>query len=49
MRISTLRNFIKGGGGNLEIIAKFPDGYVQINQFDDIAMKMERERFASSG
>ena len=49
MYISTLRNFIKAMGGDLEIIAKFPDGYVQINQFDDIAMKMERERFANSG
>ena len=36
MYVSTLRNFIKAMGGDLEIIAKFPDGAVQINQFMDI-------------
>ena len=39
MYISTLRNFIKAMGGDLEIIAKFPDGSVQINQFKGIAAK----------
>ncbi len=39
MYISTLRNFIKAMGGDLEIIAKFPDGAVQINQFEDIETK----------
>ncbi len=39
MYISTLRNFIHAMGGDLEIIAKFPDGSVQINQFKDIAAK----------
>jgi len=42
MYISTLRNFIKAMGGDLEIIAKFPDGAVQISQFEDIAAKVER-------
>ena len=37
MYISTLRRFIKAMGGDLEIIARFPDGSVQINQFEDIA------------
>jgi transcriptional regulator with XRE-family HTH domain len=37
MYISTLRNFIKAMGGDLEIIANFPDGSVQISQFEDIA------------
>lgn len=37
MYISTLRNFIKAMGGDLEIIAKFPDGLVPINQFRGIA------------
>lgn len=37
--ISTLRNFIKAMGGDLEITAKFPDGIVQINQFKEIAVK----------
>jgi len=36
MYISTLRNFIKAMGGDLEITAKFPDGSVQINQFKGI-------------
>jgi len=42
MYISTLRNFIKAMGGNLEIIAKFPDGSVQINQFEDIETKFKK-------
>src|SRR4030043_35965 len=37
MYISTLRNFIKAMGGDLEINAKFPDGAIQISQFEDIA------------
>lgn len=39
MYISTLRNFIKAMGGDLEITAKFPDGVVKINQFKEIAVK----------
>jgi DNA-binding transcriptional regulator YiaG len=39
MYISTLRNFIKAMGGDLEIIAKFPDGSIQISQFEDIDTK----------
>jgi len=42
MYVSTLRNFIKAMGGDLEIVAKFPDGAVQISQFEDIATKAER-------
>jgi hypothetical protein len=29
-------------GGDLEIVAKFPDGSVQIRQFEDIAAKAEK-------
>lgn len=36
MYISTLRNMIKAMGGDLEILAKFPDGSVRINQFEEI-------------
>jgi len=36
MYISTLRNFIKAMGGELEIVARFPDGTVEINQFEGI-------------
>lgn len=36
MYISTLRDFIKAMGGELEIAAKFPDGVVRIHQFEDL-------------
>ena len=42
MYISTLRNFIKAMGGDLDIIARFPDGAVQINQFEEIETKLEK-------
>jgi transcriptional regulator with XRE-family HTH domain len=35
--VSTLRSYIKAMGGELEIIARFPDGDVRINQFDEIS------------
>ena len=34
--ISTLRGVIKAMGGDLEIVAKFPDGNVRINRFEDL-------------
>ena len=49
MYISTLRNFIKAMGGDLEIIATFPDGSVQISQFENIAAKTERRKSPNSG
>ena len=36
MYISTLRNFIRAMGGDLEIRAIFPEGIVKINQFHSI-------------
>lgn len=36
MYISTLRSVIKAMGGDLEIVARFPDGNVRINQFEDL-------------
>jgi transcriptional regulator with XRE-family HTH domain len=36
MYISTLRGVIKAMGGDLEIIAKFPDGNVRISQFEEL-------------
>jgi len=36
MYISTLRSVIKAMGGELEIVARFPDGNVRINQFEDL-------------
>lgn len=35
MYISTLRDFIAAMGGELEITARFPDGSVKIQQFED--------------
>ncbi len=37
MYISTLRNFIRAMGGDLEIRALFPDGIVSIDQFHTLA------------
>lgn len=36
MYISTLRSYIEAMGGKLEIIAKFPEGSILINQFAEI-------------
>ena len=36
MYVSTLRSYIQAMGGELEIIARFPDGDVRINQFQDV-------------
>jgi transcriptional regulator with XRE-family HTH domain len=35
MYVSTLREFIGAMGGELEITARFPDGTVRINQFEE--------------
>lgn len=37
MYISTLRTYIEAMGGTLDIVAKFPDGEVHVNQFSDIS------------
>lgn len=34
MYISTLRDFVRAMGGDLEITARFPEGEVKITQFD---------------
>jgi len=36
MYLSTLRSHIEAMGGKLEIVARFPDGAVRIQQFGDI-------------
>ena len=36
MYVSTLRRFVEAMGGELEIIARFPDGTVQITQFHEL-------------
>jgi len=42
--VSTLRNYIRAMGGELEIIARFPDGAVRINQFDEIRTKKTKTK-----
>jgi hypothetical protein len=37
MYVSSLRTYIEAMGGELEIVARFPDGAVRITQFEDIA------------
>jgi hypothetical protein len=37
MYISTLRNYIEAMGGELKITAEFPDGSIQIEQFEAAA------------
>ena len=36
MYVSTLQNFVKAMGGELKITARFPEGTVEINQFEDV-------------
>lgn len=36
MYLSTLRRYIEGMGGRLDIVARFPEGNVRITQFEDI-------------
>jgi transcriptional regulator with XRE-family HTH domain len=36
MYVSTLRRFVEAMGGQLEISARFPDGTVQITQFQEL-------------
>lgn len=37
--VSTLRRYIESMGGELDIIARFPEGSVRINQFEEIGGK----------
>lgn len=36
MYVSTLRRYVEALGGELEIIARFPEGDVRINQFEEV-------------
>lgn len=40
--VSTLRKYIEAMGGELEIVARFPDGDVRINQFEELAAPASR-------
>jgi DNA-binding XRE family transcriptional regulator len=39
MYISTMRKYIQAMGGELEIIAKFPDGSVKVDKFEGLEAK----------
>ena len=41
MYVSTLRNFIQAMGGQLQVKAIFPEGEVQIDQFENVAESPE--------
>jgi len=36
MYVSTLQSFAKAMGGELKVTARFPEGTVEINQFEDV-------------
>ena len=36
MYVSTLQSFVKAMGGELKITAQFPEGTVEISQFEDV-------------
>ena len=36
MYVSNLRRFIEAMGGELDIVARFPDGSVKISNFEEI-------------
>lgn len=42
MYISTLRSYIEAMGGQLDIIARFPEGEVHITQFKEIEIKHDK-------
>jgi transcriptional regulator with XRE-family HTH domain len=41
MYVSTLQSFVKAMGGELKITARFPEGTVEINQFEDVKKAVE--------
>ena len=47
MYVSTLRNFIQAMGGQLQVKAIFPEGEVQIEQFESVA-ETEQESLVSA-
>jgi transcriptional regulator with XRE-family HTH domain len=46
MYLSTLRRYIEAMGGELEIIAHFPEGNVRINQFEDLEQDQVQQTVA---
>jgi hypothetical protein len=39
MYISTLRSHIEAMGGELEVVARFPEGVIKISNFSDLGNK----------
>jgi transcriptional regulator with XRE-family HTH domain len=48
MYLSTVQSFVKAMGGKLKITARFPEGTVEINQFEDVGKRVG-ERVRCSG
>ena len=48
MYVSTLRSFIQAMGGQLQITAVFPEGEVQIDQFESVAVPPEDSKQATA-
>jgi transcriptional regulator with XRE-family HTH domain len=46
MYVSTLRNFIQAMGGQLQVKAVFPEGEIQIDQFENLAEPSTEENHA---
>jgi transcriptional regulator with XRE-family HTH domain len=46
MYVSTLRKYIEAMGGELEIIAHFPEGNVRINQFEELEQDQVQQTVA---
>jgi predicted transcriptional regulator len=44
MYLSTLRNYIEAMGGQLELIARFPNQVVRITQFEALDPEQQRQR-----
>jgi len=42
MYLSTLRNYIRAMGGELKITVVFPNGVVEISQFQDVEERKNR-------
>lgn len=49
MYLSTLRGYIEAMGGTLEIVARFPDRAIRINQFEALGEDAGRNDSSSSG
>jgi hypothetical protein len=49
MYVSALQSFVKAMGGELKITARFPEGTVEINQFEDVKKAAGSTQQAKTG